>query len=177
MIPTRILLLTLMLAAPHAVSAQAPGRDACNVEVDITDRDPHGANVRAAPGGSIVTALKNPAGDGWIVVHLTAQQGDWFEIDRAVLIDLDQDKEQGKESVIFQGRGFVHRGVVGAGGLQNGAVIYRDHATSSAKLDGHASGDQAVELLGCFGDFAKVRVKAGIGWTRQLCTNMVTTCS
>jgi hypothetical protein len=173
MIPTRILLLILTLAVPHAVSAQVPGRDACNVRVDITDRDPHGANVRAEPGGSIVTALKNPAGDGWIVVHLTAQQGDWFEIDRAVLIDVDQDKE----TVIFQGRGFVHRGVVGAGGLQNGAVIYRDHAASSATLDAHASGDQAVELLGCFGDFAKVRVKAGIGWTRQLCTNMVTTCS
>ncbi|BAM89012.1 hypothetical protein S58_30110 [Bradyrhizobium oligotrophicum S58] len=169
----RILLLSALLAASSAVAAPASDRAACNVEVDITDRDPNGANVRAEPGGSIVKAMKNPSSDGWIVVHLTAQQGDWFEIDRAVLIDVDQ----GKENVIFQGRGFVHRGVVGASGLQNGAVIYRDHAASSAKLDPHASGDQAVELLGCFGDFARIRVKKGIGWTRQLCTNMVTTCS
>ncbi|WP_315797649.1 hypothetical protein [Bradyrhizobium sp. SZCCHNRI3043] len=170
---TKILLLTALLAAPSVAAAQAPHREACNVEVDIADRDPNGANVRAEPGGSIIKGLKNPTSDGWIVVHLTAQQGDWFEIDRAVLNDVDQ----GKESVIFQGRGFVHRSVVGVGGLQNGAVIYRDHAASSPKLDPHANGDQAVELLGCFGDFAKIRMKKGIGWTRQLCTNMVTTCS
>ncbi len=170
---TRILLLTAMLIAPGIATAQAPHREACNVEADVTDRDPNGANVRAEPGGSIVEVLKNPTSDGWIVVHLVAQQGDWFEIDRAMLNDVDQ----GKETVIFQGRGFLHRSIVGAGGLQNGAAIYRDHATSSAKLDPHASGDQSVELLGCFGDFAKIRVKKGIGWTRQLCTNMVTTCS
>ncbi|WP_315720713.1 MULTISPECIES: hypothetical protein [unclassified Bradyrhizobium] len=166
-------LLAVLLAVPVVASAQGPGRAACNVDVDITDRDPNGANVRASPGGSVITALKNPTSEGWIVVHLVAQHDDWFEIDRAVLIDVDQDKER----VIFQGRGFVHRSVVGASGLQNGAVIYRDHATASATLDSHASGDQAVELLGCFGTFAKVRVKKGIGWTRQLCTNMVTTCS
>ncbi|CCD93765.1 conserved exported hypothetical protein [Bradyrhizobium sp. ORS 375] len=165
--------LVVLLVVPGIAAAQGTGREACDVAVDITDRDPHGANVRAAPGGSVVTALKNPTSDGWIVVHLTAQQGDWFEIDRATLIDVDQDRER----VIFQGRGFLHRSVVGAGGLQNGAVIYRDRDTASAKLDPHADGDQAVELLGCSGAFAKVRVKKGIGWTRQLCTNMVTTCS
>lgn len=168
-----VCLLAALLAVPGYASAQGAVREACNVAVDITDQDPHGANVRAAPGGSIVAALKNPTSNGWIVVHLTAQQDDWFEIDRATLIDVDQDRE----SVIFQGRGFVHRSVVGASGLQNGAVIYRDHDTASPKLDPHASGDQAVELLGCSGAFAKVRVKKGIGWTRQLCTNMVTTCS
>ncbi|CCD83782.1 conserved exported protein of unknown function with a putative SH3 type 3 domain [Bradyrhizobium sp. ORS 285] len=165
----RILLL-LLLSTSGAVAA---GREACNVAVDITDPDPNGANVRAEPGGTVLKALKNPTSNGWIVVHLTAQQGDWFEIDRAVLIDVDQDKE----TVIFQGRGFMHRAVVGVGGLQNGAVIYRDPVATSAKLDAHASGDQTVELLGCSGPFAKIRVKAGIGWTRQLCTNMVTTCS
>lgn len=169
----RVLLLIMIVVASGAASAQAPDRNACNVEVVVIDPDPRGANVRAEPGGSIVATLKNPTSDGWILVHLAAQQGDWFEIDRAVMVEADQDKPR----VIFHGRGFMHRSVVGAGGLQNGTAIYRDHAASSAKLDPHADGDQTIELLGCFGEFAKVRAKKGIGWTRQLCTNMVTTCS
>ena len=129
----RVLLLIMIVVASGAASAQAPDRNACNVEVVVIDPDPRGANVRAEPGGSIVATLKNPTSDGWILVHLAAQQ--------------------------------------------NGTAIYRDHAASSAKLDPHADGDQTIELLGCFGEFAKVRAKKGIGWTRQLCTNMVTTCS
>ncbi|MGJ5203590.1 hypothetical protein [Bradyrhizobium sp. HKCCYLR20261] len=165
-------LLLMMLALPGAAQAQSGGRQACNIEVDVTDRDPNGANVRASPGGAVVASLKNPTSDGWIVVHLAAQQSDWFEVDRATLIDVDQ----GTEKVMFQGRGFVHRSVLGVSGLQNGAVIYREPVATSAKLEPHASGDQTVDLLGCAGDFAKVRIEKGIGWTRQLCTNMVTTC-
>ena len=61
--------------------------------------------------------------------------------------------------------------------MQNGGAIYRDHDVKSAPLDPHAAGDQKVDLLGCWGDFLKVHVKKGIGWTRQACTNMNTTCS
>ena len=34
-----------------------------------------------------IAALKNPTDNGWIQVHLSAQLGDWYEIDRASLID------------------------------------------------------------------------------------------
>lgn len=169
----RILLVLLALQSASAAVAQSVPHQPCNVEVDVTDADPQGTNVRSAPGGDIVARLKNPTSDGWIVVHLKAQRGDWYEIDRARLIDVERDKE----TTIFAGSGVVHRSVVGLGGLQNGAVIYKNPKVDSAKLDPHAAGDQTVALLGCSGEFARVRVRRGEGWTKQLCTNMVTTCS
>jgi hypothetical protein len=40
-----------------------------------------------------------------------------------------------------------------------------------------ARGDQQVDLLGCWGEFLKVHVKKGTGWTKAACTNMDTTCA
>src|ERR1700722_4849775 len=100
--------------------AQAVENQACNAEVDITDTDPKGTNVRAAPGGAVVASLKNPTADGWIGVHVTGQLGDWYEIDRAKLIDADQ-PPGGK--IVFQGKGYLHKSVLGVSGMQNGGAI------------------------------------------------------
>ena len=155
-----------------APAVRAADRQACNVSVDITDTDPKGTNVRAAPGGNAIASLKN-SGDGWIEVHITAQLGDWYEIDRASLIDADQPPD-GKS--LFQGKGYVHKSVVGVSGMQNGGAIYSDHDAHSAPVDPHAPGDQPVDLLGCWDQFLKVHVKKGTGWTKEACTNMNTTC-
>jgi hypothetical protein len=61
--------------------------------------------------------------------------------------------------------------------MQNGGVIYLEHNLKSGLVDGHADGDQPVDVLGCWGDFLKVHVKKGVGWTQQACTNMNTTCA
>jgi len=157
-----------------ACLAQSAAKQACNAEVDVTDTDPKGTNLRAAPSGAVVAALKNPTSDGFIVVHLTAQLGDWYEIDRAKLIDSSLPSG---EKILFQGTGYLHKSVVGLSGMQNGGVIYRNHDIRTDLIDAHAAGDQQVELLGCFGEFLKVHVRKGIGWTTQACTNMNTTCS
>jgi hypothetical protein len=153
--------------------AQAVENQACNAEVDITDTDPKGTNVRAAPGGAVIASLKNPTADGWIGVHVTGQLDDWYEIDRAKLIDADQ-PPGGK--IVFQGKGYLHKSVLGVSGMQNGGAIYLDHDVKSGPLDLHAPGDQQVDLLGCWGEFLKVHVKKGTGWTKAVCTNMNTTC-
>jgi hypothetical protein len=171
---TSLICALLMLAPATACFAQTAARQACSVEVDVTDTDPKGTNVRAAPGGAVVTALKNPTENGWIEVHLSAQLGDWYEIDRARLIDNDLPPD-GK--ILFQGKGYLHKSVVGVSGMQNGGVIYRDHDMRTDLIDPHAAGDQPVELLGCWGEFLKVHVKKGTGWTKQVCTNMNTTCA
>ena len=163
----------LLLGAAMACSAQSATKQACNVVVDVTDIDPKGTNVRAAPGGAIIAALKNSTSDGWVIVHLTGQLGDWYEIDRASLMDADL-PPGGK--VIFQGTGYLHKSVVGVSGMQNGGFIYREHNIKSDLLDGPASGDQQVELLGCWEGFLKVHVKKGVGWTQHACINMNTTC-
>jgi hypothetical protein len=154
--------------------AQAVEKQACNADVDITDTDPKGTNVRAAPGGVAIVSLKNPTADGWISVHVTGQLGDWYEIDRTSLINADLGPD-GK--VLFHGKGFLHKSVVGVSGMQNGGAIYRDHDVKSDPVDLHAPGDQQVDLLGCWGEFLKVHVRKGSGWTREACTNMDTTCS
>ena len=127
----------------------------------------------STPGGAIIASLKNSSADGWIEVHLTGQINDWFEIDRASLIGADQ-PSVGK--LIFRGSGYVHRSVLGVSGMQNGGTIYFDHDIRSNLVDPHAAGDQQVDLLGCWGEFLKIHVKAGTGWTKQVCTNMNTTC-
>ena len=171
---TSLTLAFLMIAQPAACLAQSAAKQACNVEVDVTDTDPKGTNVRAAPSGDVIAALKNPTSDGWILVHLTGQDGDWFEIDRAKLIDSNLPSG---EKVLFQGNGYLHKSVVGVSGMQNGGFIYRNHDVRTELIDAHAAGDQKVDLLGCWGEFLQVHVKKGTGWTTQACTNMNTTCS
>jgi hypothetical protein len=164
----------LALAPTMSCLAQTVEKQACNVSVDITDTDPKGTHVRAAPGGAVIASLSNPNVEGWIAIHITGQSGDWYEIDRANLINADLGPD-GK--VLFHGKGYLHKSVVGVSGMQNGGAIYRDHDINSSPLDLHAAGDQKVDLEGCWGDFLKVHVKKGTGWTRQACTNMDTTCS
>jgi hypothetical protein len=77
--------LALMSAA--ACLAQAAEKQACNVNIDIIDTDPTGANVRVSPGRAAIASLKNPTQDGWIEVHVIGLLGDWYKIDRANLID------------------------------------------------------------------------------------------
>lgn len=152
---------------------QATESQACNVTADVIDGDPKGTNVRAAPGGTVIAVLKassNPSADDWIEVRIAGQSGDWFLIDRADLVGDDR-------KTIFHGQGYVHRSVLGASGLQAGAQIRTDHDARSPMLVEHADGDQPVQFLGCWGEFAKIHIKEGTGWTRSLCLNQRTTCS
>jgi hypothetical protein len=140
--------------------------------VDVVDEDPKGANVRASPGGPVIATLNAP-GDDWIEVHVVGLDGDWYAIDRAVLIDDDLPKGQ---KTVFRGAGFMHRRELGVSGLINGVPIYSDHDAKSRPVIAEASGNDPVDLLGCWGGFIKVRLKAGEGWTDSPCTNTKTTC-
>jgi hypothetical protein len=168
-----VIVFALLLPAATR-SVHAAGGQVCNIDVDVVDTDPHGTNVRAVPGGAVIASLTNPNVEGWVGVHITGQLGDWYEIDRARLITADLGPE-GK--MLFHGKGYLHKSVLGVSGMENDGKIYTAHDDKSRPLDLHASGDQKVEVLGCWADFLQVRVKKGIGWTRQACTNMDTTCS
>lgn len=165
--------LGLLVLSFGATPAQAQARQACNVTVDITDTDPKGTHVRAGPGAAIIATLASPE-EGWVAVHVTGLTGDWFEIDRAVLMGSDP-PAGGK--IVFRGKGYLHRSMLGLSGMQNGGAIYADHDIRSRSIDAHAVGDQTVDLLGCWEGFVKVRVKKGVGWTKDACTNLQTTCA
>lgn len=152
--------------------AHAADPRACDVTVDVTDPDPRGTNVRATPGGQVIGVLNtasDPSADDWIEVHVIAQAGDWFRIDRADLVGDDR-------KTIFRGRGYVHRSVLGASGLQSHSQLRADHDDHSRLIAEDLAGDQDVRLLGCWGAFARIRVREGVGWTRTLCLNQRTTC-
>jgi hypothetical protein len=152
---------------------QATELQACSVTADVIDHDPKGTNVRATPGGKVIGVLKtssDPSADDWIEVHIAGQSGDWFLIDRADLVGDDR-------KTIFHGRGYVHRSVIEASGLQGNSQLWTDHDVKSPLIAEHADGDRSVQFLGCWGDFAKVQLKEGTGWTRSLCLNQRTTCS
>jgi hypothetical protein len=152
---------------------QAAELQACNVTADVIDQDPKGTNVRETPGGKVIAVLKtssNPSADDWIEVHIAGQSGDWFLIDRADLVGDDR-------KIIFRGSGYVHLSVVGSSGLQSNAELRADHDVKSPLVAKRADGDQPVQFLGCWGDFAKIHVKEGTGWTKNLCLNQRTTCA
>jgi len=165
----------LLCAAPLLLSPivspapAAPAGPACNVMMSVIDPDPRGTNVRKTPGGDVAMRL-NASNDDWLEVHVIAQAGDWFEIDRADLVG-------DTRKTIFRGRGYMHRSVLGSDGLVNGEPIRADHDAHAAQILAGQDADQPAYLLGCAGDFVKIRIKAGVGWTKTLCLNQRTTCA
>jgi hypothetical protein len=67
--------------------------------------------------------------------------------------------------------------VLGADGLVNGEPIRVAPAADSLQILASEDGDQQAVLLGCSGDFMKIHVKGGVGWTKSLCLNQRTTCA
>ena len=167
----RILLCAAALLLCQGGSLEAADTQACNATASVIDQDPQGTNIRKAPGGDVIATLRTTRdGDDWIEVHVVGQAGDWFLIDRA-------DRVGDDSKTIFRGNGYMHRTVLGADGLVNGEPIRADHDVRSQQILGSEDADQQAHLLACWGDFMKIRVKGGVGWTKALCLNQRTTCS
>ena len=146
----------------------------CDATLVVTDNDPKGLNVRAAPDvkANIVGVLK---GGDYIEVHVTGQSGQWYAIDSATMIDTSTDQQ---DKVTFHGHGFVHMSKVGASGMQSGAVILdKPDEKSGRPVKWDMNGDQPVTVLGCSGPFLKVQLRKATGWSKSICTNELTTCA
>ena len=164
-----------VLAALVASSAAAaPAAGACDLKLNVTDQDPAGLNVRAAPAGAVIARLK--AKDQWVQVHVTAQSGAWARIDDAgVFLN-----NEGAPSRLFHGIGYVAFSKLGVEYLDPGAPILAapdPGARQLAQLPRLEEGQMPKgEVLGCSGDFIQVRVNGIVGWTRYFCSNQYTTC-
>ena len=166
----RLALYAAALLVSSGTSAIAAAPQACNATVDVIDPDPQGTHVRATPGGAVVATLRLPReGDDWIEVHIVAQAGDWFLIDRAELVGDDR-------KTLYRGKGYMHRSVLGSDGLINGEPIRAESDMRSPQILASEDADQQVQLLACRDSFMKIRVKGGTGWTSNLCLNQRTTC-
>jgi SH3-like domain-containing protein len=79
--------------------------------------------------------------------------------------------------MLFRGRGYMHRSVLGVNGLAGGAQV---HAAPDARAQRQRVpldySDFGGQLLGCKGDWLHLRIRDFSGWTRDACLNGVTTC-
>jgi hypothetical protein len=155
----------------------SPASAHCDVELNVTDPDPRGLNVRASPGTTarVVSVLK-PEYE-WITVHVVARQGDWMRIDRAIGID---DATESGERVVFSGDGWVHVRMLGVSDLfVGGSATLRQRPDPASPIVLRLRNDdtQATQVLGCSGRHLHVRHGKQIGWIDRWCTNERTTCS
>lgn len=177
------LTIALGVSAGGAHAADQGGK--CDITLDVTDKDPNGLNVRATPSasGKILTALKLGKSGDYIEVHVTAQAGDWYAIDSAVVyndINDEHDTTTPDEQTIFHGHGFVHKSKVG-GSSMDGVSELRDAPSDGAKIllkdfGGDDTADTSYQILGCEGQWYKLHIRGKTGWSKDVCTNERTTC-
>lgn len=169
--------LSLALVAALVAGAAHAQTTACDVKLNVIDPDPNGLNVRALPSlnGVVITALK--ARGSWVRVHVKRDSNDgWMAIDDAVRID----ESTGEEQPVFTGAGWVAVSKLGIETLNGGAMIYASPANDAPLLKRFLEGDELrmprAVVLDCNDNWLKVRVGNLVGWTRDVCTNRLTTC-
>ena len=169
-------LLPAVLALAMLAQAAQAATVACNVRLNVTDQDPAGLNVRASPGGAIVTALK--AKGRWMRVEVTGRDGAWARISSATLEADENDNPDGR--VLWKGLGWVAFSKLGVEAFDSRARFHAAPSeTSKVVLSLEGYGDRTASadaVLGCEGDWLQVRVKGVVGWTNAYCTNQLTTC-
>ncbi len=170
--------LVFAAATAAALLATAAGANtvACNVAVNIADQDPAGLNVRASPGGPIITAVK--AKGRWVRVEVTGQEGAWARIKTARLEADENDNTSDK--LLWMGKGWVAFSKLGVEEFDSRARFHAEPSEQAKvvmSLEGSGEATAPAEaILGCDGDWLRVRVKGVVGWTKAWCTNQLTTC-
>ncbi len=153
------------------------GLSSCDVELNVTDPDPQGLNVRSSPASSAtVVGVLKPDGD-WTSVHATGQRGDWLSIDHAETID---DNAKGGSRTVFDKIGWVHVSKLGVSELATGSgTMLRDKPAAVGKVLLRIKDEDSAptQVLSCQGKYIKVRHGKLEGWTDTWCNNERTTCS
>ena len=146
----------------------------CDVQLNVTDPDPKGLNVRASPKvapGNILGVLK-PDGE-WTTVHVIGSQGGWFLIDSAEMID---DSPTGGRTD-FKGRGWVHASKVGGIELEPRDVLASPAEAARPLMRGTDTSRTAkLRVMACQGKFIQLEGEGIKGWATRFCTNQRTTC-
>ena len=158
------------LALMSAVPAAAQQRGArCNISAYVIDTDPRGLNVRAAPS-TRARILRRVSADYPPRVEIRGQSGDWFRVTRVTNAE--------DFSVLFRGEGWVHVSMLGFGVANYDPRLYAAPSRQSRTLVRLVPDESRVDLIGCAGDWARVRAGRRIGWMSRggICSNPLTTC-
>lgn len=160
------LFVALMIAGPALAQPSGPR---CNMTAFVIDQDPRGLNVRAGPstGARLLQVVRN---QNAAVAQLTGQSGTWFHISGLT------DAETG--ATLFRGDGWVHASLLGISVANADPRLYARPARQSRALARLVPDLTQVTLIGCSGDWARVRSGRREGWLSRdgQCSNPLTTC-
>jgi SH3-like domain-containing protein len=139
----------------------------------VIDKDPKGLNVRSEPGSNKQIIGNLPTQTEGVMVDITACQGEWVQITKAV--------SDGGNKVEFQGKGWVYAPLLGAattGHERYGTSLYAQ-ADKSSKILSKLPPERTVKLLGGSGTWMQVEYEGMRGWLAQYdyCPLPWTTCS
>lgn len=154
------------ITSSPALSAQQPVVVACNTTVYPNDPDPKGTNIRKDANGK--SAAITMIADSDSQVDVTGSSGEWLRIRQVRSVD---------GTVTFKGEGWVHAPLMAV--RTKGVTTLRAAAESASAARGTVADDEQVSILGCRGEWLRVRHKLITGWILKAsqCGNPVTTCS
>jgi SH3-like domain-containing protein len=153
------------------VIAQTPTAQKCDISAYSISTDKKGINVRAKPSlqSRIIHTLPSDKNND-VTVNIIASQQNWVEINQAEVRAVPR----------FKGKGWIYSPLLGTsttGYATKGVKVY-SQPNHSSKVLGKIPKDQLVTLLGCQGEYAKVKFKNLTGWIdkESQCPNPITTC-
>ena len=154
--------MALGLAASASVAEKAPvplkPSVACDVRLNVVDKDPKGLNVRATPevrSDNIRTVI--PAAD-WIRVHVVGMAGDWYQIDHYEVFP-DNNDEDSEHDLPGGRRDWVHKSKLGDVRAMHGSMMYAAPSDRGKPIYTFAD-ETDVTVLGCQGAFLKIQYKS-----------------
>lgn len=162
--------LSVLPLAAAAPAASGPRETTCEISAYVTDRDPHGLNVRSGPsGGAKVVRTVSNQGSG--VAQIKGQSGAWFRV--TAITDAETDAS------LFRGEGWVHSSLLGLDVANGDPNLYAEPRAHSRIVATLVADQSRVTLIGCAGRWAKVHTARQIGWLSPAgqCSNPLTTCA
>ncbi len=159
-------LLALAGAVPVAGQPRGP---ACNISAYVLDRDARGLNVRAGPSAN-ARVLQAVSNEGSAVARIIGQSGAWFRV--STITDAESD------TILFRGDGWVHSSLLGVSVANADPRLYARPSRQSRAIARLIPEDSQVRLIGCSGDWFRVRGAGRVGWLSRdgQCSNPLTTC-
>jgi SH3-like domain-containing protein len=164
-----LVLTALTLGAAAPAMAEAPGV-ACDISAMLEDPDPNGTNVRAAPSTGSRVLRVIPVNDA-AVASIRGQRGTWFRVASIT------DEVEGE--ALFRGDGWVHSSLLGLRVANGDTRLFAAPNRRSRVLRTLEAEETPITLIGCSGQWAKVRAEGREGWLAPSgqCSNPLTTCA
>ena len=162
-------LFALFVSDATSVAAQ-PGKSAtiapCSATAYSNDPDPKGTHVRSRADSK--SAIVATITDSDSQMDITGSSGDWLRVKNVHSVD---------GTVLLKGDGWIFATLTAV--RAKGAATLRTTPYRSSAIAGKLRDDDQLTIVGCQGEWLRVKHKAITGWIEKSsrCSNPVTTCT